>query len=69
MLHADPFHNYCVALVVPSHSVLEKWAQSSGVQYKDFTDLCDKKEAVEEVRKALAKVHKLYYFLTSFMAR
>ncbi|CAN6479748.1 unnamed protein product [Victoria cruziana] len=59
MLHADPFHNYCVALVVPSHSVLEKWAQSSGVQYKDFTDLCDKKEAVEEVRKALAKEGKI----------
>ncbi|XP_031491590.1 long chain acyl-CoA synthetase 8-like isoform X1 [Nymphaea colorata] len=59
MVHADPFHNYCVALVVPSHAVLEKWAQSSGVQYKDFADLCDKKEAVEEVQKALAKEGKV----------
>ncbi|KAI9176690.1 hypothetical protein LWI28_006011 [Acer negundo] len=30
MVHADPFHNYCVALVVPSYKVLENWAQEAG---------------------------------------
>lgn len=56
MLHADPFHSYCVALVVPPRQVLENWAKSAGVNYKDYPELCDKKEAVSEVQKSLAKV-------------
>lgn len=56
MLHADPFHSYCVALVVPSHQVIEKWAQEAGVAYKDFADLCSKAETVSEVQQSLNKV-------------
>lgn len=56
MLHADPFHSYCVALVVPSHQAIEKWAQEAGVVYKDFSDLCSKAEAVSEVQQSLNKV-------------
>ncbi|KAF5812172.1 putative long-chain-fatty-acid--CoA ligase [Helianthus annuus] len=58
MLHADPFHSYCVALVVPPHQVLEQWAQNAGISYKDFADLCDKKESVSEVLQSLNKVAK-----------
>ncbi|KAD5318191.1 hypothetical protein E3N88_18137 [Mikania micrantha] len=58
MLHADPFHSYCVALVVPPHQVLEQWAQSAGINYKDFADLCDKKETISEVQQSLTKVGK-----------
>ncbi|KAB1209104.1 Long chain acyl-CoA synthetase 8 [Morella rubra] len=58
MVYADPFNNYCVALVVPSHQVLEKWAQEAGISYKDFSELCDKVEAVSEVQQSLTKVGK-----------
>ncbi|KAA8524884.1 hypothetical protein F0562_011307 [Nyssa sinensis] len=58
MVHADPFHNYCVALLVPSHQVLEKWAQEAGIKYKDFSELCDKGEAVNEIQQSLSKVAK-----------
>nr|XP_023918046.1 long chain acyl-CoA synthetase 8 isoform X2 [Quercus suber] len=58
MLHADPFHSYCVALVVPSHQVLEKWAQQAGINYRDFSELCDKAETVSEVQQSLSKAAK-----------
>lgn len=58
MVYADPFHNYCVALVVPIHQVLEKWAKEAGITYKDFSELCDKAEAVKEVQQSLLKVAK-----------
>ncbi|KAH7861380.1 hypothetical protein Vadar_025369 [Vaccinium darrowii] len=58
MVYADPFHNYCVALVVPSHQVLAKWAKESGTTYGDFPELCDKVEAVKEVQQSLLKAAK-----------
>nr|DAD23866.1 TPA_asm: hypothetical protein HUJ06_025329 [Nelumbo nucifera] len=56
MVHADPFHSYCVALVVPPQKVIENWAQSAGIEYKDFPDLCLKEETVREVQQSLSKV-------------
>lgn len=56
MVYADPFHNYCVALVVPSRHILEKWAKEAGMTYGDFPELCDKVEAVKEVQQSLLKV-------------
>lgn len=56
MVYADPLRNSCVALVVPSRQVLEKWAQQAGIEFKDFSELCDKKEAVTEVQQSLSKV-------------
>ncbi|KAG2719607.1 hypothetical protein I3760_03G273700 [Carya illinoinensis] len=58
MLYADSFQNYCVALVVPSRQVLEKWAQQAGINYKDFSELCDKAEIASEVQQSLSKVGK-----------
>ncbi|XP_021766364.1 long chain acyl-CoA synthetase 8-like isoform X2 [Chenopodium quinoa] len=58
MVHADPYHNHCVALVVPSHSELEKWAQDYGIQYKSISELCDHPEAIKEVQASLSKVGK-----------
>ncbi|CAN0892417.1 Long chain acyl-CoA synthetase 9, chloroplastic [Linum grandiflorum] len=55
MLHADPFHSYCVAVVVPSQPALEQWAAKQGISYTDFSDLCNKKETVKEVQASLAK--------------
>nr|XP_023918057.1 long chain acyl-CoA synthetase 8-like [Quercus suber] len=49
---------YCVALVVPSHQVLEKWAQQAGINYRDFSELCDKAETVSEVQQSLSKAAK-----------
>ncbi|KAL6999860.1 Long chain acyl-CoA synthetase 8, variant 2 [Sarracenia purpurea var. burkii] len=59
MVHADPFQNYCVALVVPQNQALEKWAKEAGIEYKDFPELCDKVEAVKEVNQSLLKVAKV----------
>ncbi|KAG0470979.1 hypothetical protein HPP92_015525 [Vanilla planifolia] len=57
MLHADPFHNYCVALITPSHA-LESWAQKKGIAFSDFSDLCQKEETVKEVHASLLKAAK-----------
>lgn len=58
MVHANPFHNYCVALIVPSHRKLEKWAQEAGIQHQNFSELCNEADAVSEVEQSLSKVAK-----------
>lgn len=58
MVHADPFHSYTVAIVVASQHALESWAQSKGIEYKVFEDLCQKEEAIKEVLLSLQKVGK-----------
>ncbi|XP_002321205.4 LOW QUALITY PROTEIN: long chain acyl-CoA synthetase 8 [Populus trichocarpa] len=58
MVHANPFHNYCVALIVPSHRILEKWAQEAGIQHQNFSELCNEADAVSEVEQSLSKVAK-----------
>jgi hypothetical protein len=67
MVYADPFHNYCVALVVPSHQVLEKWAQQASINYRDFSELCDKAETVSEVQQSLSKVCVFVYLLMTYL--
>lgn len=62
MVYADPFHNFCVALVVPSHQVLEGWAREVGIKFKDLSELCEKPEATNEVLQSLTKV----YFLPAY---
>ncbi|KAJ0988213.1 hypothetical protein J5N97_006569 [Dioscorea zingiberensis] len=58
MVYADPFHSYCVALVVPSRQALENWAQSVGIEYKNFQELCTQDDAVKEVQQSLLKAAK-----------
>nr|ACG45055.1 acyl-CoA synthetase long-chain family member 3 [Zea mays] len=58
MVYADPFHNYCVALVVPVRQALEKWAQNSGINCKGFEELCQNGQAVKEVQQSLSKAAK-----------
>ncbi|ONK58200.1 uncharacterized protein A4U43_C09F9450 [Asparagus officinalis] len=58
MLHADPFHSYCVALVVPAYQALESWAKSQGIIYSDLSELCQKEAAVKEVQGSLVKAAK-----------
>ncbi|KAK7351120.1 hypothetical protein VNO77_10329 [Canavalia gladiata] len=55
MLHADPFHSYCVALVVVSHPILEQWASKQGISYSNLAELCMKEESVKEVHASLLK--------------
>ncbi|XP_027368731.1 long chain acyl-CoA synthetase 9, chloroplastic-like [Abrus precatorius] len=55
MLHADPFHSYCVALVAVSHPTLEQWASEQGISYSDLSELCGKEESVKEVYASLSK--------------
>lgn len=57
MLHADPFHSYCVALVVASQPAVEEWASRQSVAYSDFSELCRKEETVREVQASLVKVY------------
>ncbi|MQL71711.1 hypothetical protein Taro_004044 [Colocasia esculenta] len=59
MLHADPFHNFCVALVVPSPHALEGWAQKQEIPYTDFSDLCQKGETIKELHGSLVKAAKV----------
>ncbi|XVF36902.1 hypothetical protein REPUB_Repub19eG0098900 [Reevesia pubescens] len=58
MLHADPFHSYCVALVVASQHALEDWASKKGVAFTDFADLCEKEETIKEVHSSLDQIAK-----------
>ena len=56
MVHANPFHSYCVALIVPPRRILEKWAQEAGIQHQNFSELCNEADAVSEVEQSLSKV-------------
>ncbi|PKA61504.1 Long chain acyl-CoA synthetase 9, chloroplastic [Apostasia shenzhenica] len=58
MLHADPFHNYTVAIVTPSQQTLQAWAEKEGITVGDFSDLCRKEETVKEVHSSLIKAAK-----------
>ncbi|KAH9756993.1 Long chain acyl-CoA synthetase 9 [Citrus sinensis] len=55
MMHADPFHSYCVALVVASQPAVEEWAAKQGIVYND---LCEKEETVKEVYASIVKAGK-----------
>nr|GMD51094.1 long chain acyl-CoA synthetase 9, chloroplastic [Ipomoea batatas] len=58
MVHADPFHSYCVALVVAAQAALEDWAAEHAIQFVDFSDLCIKEETIKEVYTSLVKAAK-----------
>lgn len=58
MMHADPFHSYCVALVVASQPAVEEWAAKQGIVYNDFAELCEKEETVKEVYASIVKAGK-----------
>lgn len=58
MLHADPFHSYCVALVVASQHAVEDWASKQGVAFTDFAELCEKEETIKEVLSSLVQIGK-----------
>ncbi|MFQ6639807.1 hypothetical protein Gotur_016594 [Gossypium turneri] len=58
MLHADPFHSFCVALVVASQQMVEDWASKQGITFTDFADLCEKEETIKEVHTSLAQTAK-----------
>lgn len=58
MLHADPFHSFCVGVVVPSQPAVEGWASKQGITYSDFADLCGNDEVVKEVHASLVKAAK-----------
>lgn len=55
MLHADPFHSYCVALVVASQHMVEDWASKQGIPFTDFADLCEKAETKKELLASIQK--------------
>lgn len=58
MLHADPFHGYCVALVVVSPSSMEQWASLQRISYDDLSELCQKEATLKEVHGSLVKAAK-----------
>ncbi|MBA0868967.1 hypothetical protein Goshw_021262 [Gossypium schwendimanii] len=58
MLHADPFHSYCVALVVAAQHAVEDWASKQGVAFTDFAELCEKEETIKEVLSSLVQIGK-----------
>lgn len=60
MLHADPFHSNCVALIVGNQAALEGWAKKAGVDYSDFADLCSKPETCKEVLSSVSQVSKAF---------
>lgn len=60
VLHADPFRNHCVALVVVSQPALEDWALTKGIKYVKFSDLCFEEDAIKEV---LGSLRKVYYIM------
>lgn len=65
MVHADPFHNFCVALVVASQPTLEDWAKGKGITFNDFADLCQKPETRKCVQEAITTVSIASHFHTS----
>lgn len=66
MLHADPFHSYCVAIVVAAQAAVEDWARKHGINFVDFQELCQKEETMKEVYASLVKVFLIHAKLLSF---
>ncbi|KAK6775684.1 hypothetical protein RDI58_026685 [Solanum bulbocastanum] len=58
MLHADPFHSYCVAIVVAAQAAVEDWARKHGINFGGFQELCQKEETIKEVYASLVKAAK-----------
>ncbi|KAI4389770.1 hypothetical protein MLD38_001958 [Melastoma candidum] len=58
MVYADPFHSYCVALVVASHPALEDWASKQGIQHATFAELCEREDSTKEVHNSLLQAAK-----------
>ncbi|KAJ8541718.1 hypothetical protein K7X08_002534 [Anisodus acutangulus] len=58
ILHADPFHSYCVAIVVVAQAAVEDWARKNGISFGDFPELCQKEETIKEVYASLVKAAK-----------
>ncbi|XP_019162362.1 PREDICTED: long chain acyl-CoA synthetase 8-like [Ipomoea nil] len=56
MAYADPFHNYCIALIVPSREALLNWAEEYGFRTRNIPELCDRQEAVKEIQHSLYEV-------------
>lgn len=56
MVHVDPFHSYCVALVAAAQHATEEWASNQGIAFADFVKLCGKEETIKEVQTSLLKV-------------
>lgn len=58
MLHANPFHSYCVAIVVAAQAAVEGWAKKHGIDFGNFPELCQNEETVKEVYASLVKAAK-----------
>ncbi|GMH17168.1 hypothetical protein Nepgr_019009 [Nepenthes gracilis] len=58
MLHVDPFHSYCVALVVASQPAVQDWAVKQGIRFNDFSEVCSKPETLKEVHGSLVQAAK-----------
>lgn len=58
MMHADPFHSYCVALVVAAQHAIEDWAVKNNIDFTGFSDLCQKEQTVKEVHGSLVQAAK-----------
>ena len=58
ILHLDPVHGQCVALVVVNQAALEQWARTTGISFNSFADLCSKMEARREVLHSVTQVSK-----------
>nr|GMC85700.1 long chain acyl-CoA synthetase 8-like [Ipomoea batatas] len=56
MVYADPFHNYCIALIVPSREALLNWAEEYGFRTRNLPELCDRLEAIKEIQHSLYEV-------------
>ncbi|KAI3873656.1 hypothetical protein MKX03_019224 [Papaver bracteatum] len=56
MMHADPFHSYCVALVVAVQHAIEDWAVKNNIDFTGFSDLCQKEQTVKEVHGSLVQI-------------
>lgn len=53
-IHADSFHNFPVAIIVPTTSMVEKWKK------KGLSDFNNSKEAIDQIISNLKKVHEKF---------
>lgn len=60
MVHADPFHSYCVAIVAVAPQAVENWALKQGIKFTGIADLCQQEETLEAVHVSLVKVCTLF---------
>ena len=57
-VHGDSLQNYLVAMIVPEHEYVMKWAKKNDLEDKTYKELCESEELRDAIKEDLARLFK-----------